>query len=87
MSTDAAISLSDADLVRVMQLIKGSDSVELKVTVPIRPGGRRSRACRSTRSRRSLARFSSSTRQTWLSTRPVSSFAPGASRVAAVTPS
>ena len=34
MSTDAAIRLSDADLVRVMQLIKGSDSVELKVTVP-----------------------------------------------------
>ena len=69
-----------------MELIKGADSVELKVTVPAaRPPGRRSRACRSTRSRRSRARCSSSTRRTSPSTRPAWSCAPGGSRAAAAT--
>ena len=51
----------------LMRLIKGADSVELKVTVSADPStGRPSRACRWIRSRPSHARSSSSTRPTSL---------------------
>ena len=56
--------LTDEELRDMMQLVKGADSVELKVTVPRTPTGPRSRACRWTPWRRSPARSSSSTRRT-----------------------
>ena len=57
--------LTDAQLGEVMKLIRGADSVELKVDgARSTSTGRRSRASRSTRSRPSPGRSTSSTRRT-----------------------
>ena len=60
----ASKRLTDEELRRLMGLVKGADSVELKVTVPATPTGPRSRACRWIPWRRSHARSTSSTRRT-----------------------
>ena len=80
--------LDSEQFAEMMELIKGSKSVELKLTVPAesnRVGGRGARS-RSARRRRS-AWSPSSTRPTSTSTRPASWCAPAGSRARAPTPS
>ena len=53
--------LSDAQLVDFLALTKGADSVELKLTVPIRTGAGRAQHSESMSSRAKFGRCTSST--------------------------
>ena len=62
--------LTDEQVAEVMGLIKGSDSVELKLTVPEADQRSTVVGARSwTRSRRRFVRSSSSTRRSWRSSK------------------
>ena len=74
------------ELMELQRLVKGADSIELKLTLPehvVPLGGDGARA--SIRSRPRSARCSSSTRPTSTSTGPASSCGPGGSRGASTT--
>ena len=64
MPTKTSPRLNDDQLAEMLELLRESDSVELKLTVPERTSARRSPRSASTRSRRRSARSSSSTRPT-----------------------
>jgi hypothetical protein len=78
--------LSDADLQQLLELTKGADSVELKLTVP--DSERRSTVASLGMDPRTLrsARCSSSTPRTCASTRAAWSCGPAGSRAAATSP-
>lgn len=73
-------ALSDDDLGRVLELMRGADSVELELTIPDGVVDRPSLRLRSIRSMLRSARRSSSTRQTLRSTKPAWWCAPVACR-------
>ena len=81
--TAAAPRLTDAQLSELMRLMRGSDSVELKLTVPPPSSAPPFATSGSTRWMPRSARCFSSTRPTLRSTRRASSCARAGSRAAA----
>ena len=83
--SDDPTALINEDLLELRELVRGADSIELKLTLPEHSTVRRRPPSASTRSTRRSARCSSSTPLTSPSTGPASSPGPGASRAASTT--